>query len=240
MFIIYLFLFSNLVFCQLYASYSILDSIVNKLSPPTSKSIITQVNTSPFKKDRLFKYEYFVDNIEGVKFIKYIFPQKVKNNSFLIKNNGKDIWGYFNKSQITRKLGSHVMKQGIQNSDFTFEDLGKNNNWLTNYKIDLKKEKNDFIIHLHIIDKKKSDYDKIIIYANVETLYPSKIIYIKDNINEKTLFLDDILQKNNFLYAQTMIMKNSLTKTETKMIIDEIEFDVFFDNDIFNENRLQK
>lgn len=240
MFIIYLFLFSNLAFSQLYESYSILDSIVNKLSPPTSKSIITQVNTSPFKKDRLFKYEYFVDNIEGVKLIKYIFPQKVKNNSFLIKNNGKDIWGYFNKSQITRKLGSHVMKQGIQNSDFTFEDLGKNNNWLTNYKIDLKKEKNDFIIHLHIIDKKKSDYDKIIIYANVETLYPSKIIYIKDNINEKTLFLDDILQKNNFLYAQTMIMKNILTKTETKMIIDEIEFDVFFDNDIFNENRLQK
>tara|TARA_Y100001978_G_scaffold130100_1_gene116264 strand:- start:8803 stop:9525 length:723 start_codon:yes stop_codon:yes gene_type:complete len=240
MFIIYLFLFSNLAFSQLYESYSILDSIVNKLSPPTSKSIITQVNTSPFKKDRLFKYEYFVDNIEGVKLIKYIFPQKVKNNSFLIKNNGKDIWGYFNKSQTTRKLGSHVMKQGIQNSDFTFEDLGKNNNWLTNYKIDLKKEKNDFIIHLHIIDKKKSDYDKIIIYANVETLYPSKIIYIKDNINEKTLFLDDILQKNNFLYAQTMIMKNILTKTETKMIIDEIEFDVFFDNDIFNENRLQK
>ncbi len=240
MFIIYLFLFSNLAFSQLYESYSILDSIVNKLSPPTSKSIITQVNTSPFKKDRLFKYEYFVDNIEGVKLIKYIFPQKVKNNSFLIKNNGKEIWGYFNKSQTTRKLGSHVMKQGIQNSDFTFEDLGKNNNWLTNYKIDLKKEKNDFIIHLHIIDKKKSDYDKIIIYANVETLYPSKIIYIKDNINEKTLFLDDILQKNNFLYAQTMIMKNILTKTETKMIIDEIEFDVFFDNDIFNENRLQK
>ena len=240
MFIIYLFLFSNLAFSQLYESYSILDSIVNKLSPPNSKSIITQVNTSPFKKDRLFKYEYFVDNIEGVKLIKYIFPQKVKNNSFLIKNNGKDIWGYFNKSQITRKLGSHVMKQGIQNSDFTFEDLGKNNNWLTNYKIDLKKEKNDFIIHLHIIDKKKSDYDKIIIYANVETLYPSKIIYIKDNINEKTLFLDNILQKNNFLYAQTMIMKNSLTKTETKMIIDEIEFDVFFDNDIFNESRLQK
>ena len=91
-----------------------------------------------------------------------------------------------------------------------------------------------------LLIKKKSDYDKIIIYANVETLYPSKIIYIKDNINEKTLFLDDILQKNNFLYAQTMIMKNSLTKTETKMIIDEIEFDVFFDNDIFNENRLQK
>ncbi len=240
MFIIYLILFSNLIFNQSYDSYSILDSIVNKLSPPTIKGIITQVNTSPVKKDRLFKYEYFADNVNGVQLIRYISPQKVKNNSFLIKNNGKDIWAYFDRTRRIRKLGSHVSKQGLQNSDFTFEDLGKNNNWLTDYKIDLKKEKNDFIINLNIIDKKKSDYDKIIIYANVETLYPSKISYFKKNINEKTLFLDNILYNNSFLYAQTMLMKNNLTKTETKMIIDEIEFDVLFDNDIFNENKLQK
>jgi len=240
MFIIYLILFSNLIFNQSYESYSILDSIVNKLSPPTSKGIITQVNTSPIKKDRLFKFEYFADNINGVQLIRYIFPQKVKNNSFLIKNNGKDVWAYFDRTRRIRKLSSHISKQGLQNSDFAFEDLVKNNDWLTDYKIDLKKEKNDFIINLNVIDKKKSNYDKIIICANIETLYPSKISYFKKNINEKTLFLDDILFNNNFLYAQTMIMKNNLTKTETKMIIDEVEFDVLFDDDIFNENKLQK
>ena len=76
MFIIYLFLFSNLIFNQSYESYSILDSIVNKLTPPTSKGIITQVNKSPVKKDRLFKYEYFADNVEGVQLIRYISPKK--------------------------------------------------------------------------------------------------------------------------------------------------------------------
>ena len=51
---------------------------------------------------------------------------------------------------------------------------------------------------------------------------------------------DDIKTHQNIVYAKTMKKKNNFTKAETFMIIEDIKFDIEFDEDIFNENKLKK
>ena len=78
----------NILFSQVGSPESILDSVLNKLAPDKTMGIVKQINKYPNKSDRIFKYEYYADNIEDSQLIKYIYPKKIKNNSFLLKNNG--------------------------------------------------------------------------------------------------------------------------------------------------------
>ena len=236
---IYLFVLINLVYAETSNSFGVLDSVINKLSPTSSKGIMVQINKYPEKQDRTFKYEYYSNNEGNMQLIKYFFPKKVKNNSFLIKNDGKDIWAYFSRTRRVRKLASHLSKSGMQNSEFSFQDLGRNNDWLEDYNIDLDRSDNKIKLILKLKAGITSDYTKIIIYADNDNYYPYEILYFNGDVNEKTLFLNDIKEINEYVYANTMIMKNNRTKAETHMIFDEIIFDIKFDDDIFNENKLK-
>ena len=236
---IYLVVFINLIYAEIGNSIAILDSIINRLAPTTSKGTMIQINKYPDKQDRTFKYVYFSDNSKNAQLVKYISPKKVKNNTFLIKNDGKDIWAYFSRTRRVRKLASHLTKKGMQNSEFSFQDLGRNNEWLEDYNINIVRKDNDIRLTLRLKDGVDSEYTKIIIDADGSSYYPNEILYFSDGVNEKTLFLEDIRQRNDYIYATTMIMKNNRTKAETHMIIEEIVFDINFQNEMFNENKLK-
>ena len=235
---IYLFILINIIFSQSDSSSAILDSIINKLAPTTSKGTMIQINKYPDKQDRMFKYEYFSDNSKNMQLVKYISPKKVKNNSFLIKNDGKDIWAYFSRTKRVRKLASHLTKKGMQNSEFSFQDLGRNNEWLEDYDVNVDKKDTKIKLTLMLKDGISSEYTKIIIDADGKNYLPNEILYFTNSVNEKTLFFKDLKTNNNFMYASKMIMRNNRTKAETHMIIEDIIFDVKFENDIFNENKL--
>ena len=175
----------NILFSQVGSPESILDSVLNKLAPDKTMGIVKQINKYPNKSDRIFKYEYYADNIEDSQLIKYIYPNKIKNNSFLLKNNGKDIWAYFSRTRRTRKLASHITKRGMQDSEFTFQDLSKNRDWLTEYDIKIGNfNEKLFIINLFLKEDITSDYSKIEIYVDNKNYYPTKIIYYYDNRSE--------------------------------------------------------
>ena len=220
-------------------SYAILDSIVNKLAPRSVKVEMLQINIHPNKNDRTFKYEYYSDNIENAQYVKYIYPKKVKNNSFLIKNDGKDIWAYFNRTKRVRKLASHQTKQGMQNSEFTFQDLGRNDSWFIDFNVVLE-ESDDLKLKLMLKNGIDSDFSKIVINADRKTYYPTKISYYKDDFNEKTLFLNDIEKNGDYIYSKVMIMKNNRTNAETHMIIENMSFNIDINKNIFNENMMSR
>ena len=237
---IYLLVLFNFLYSQFNQPLAILDSVINRMTPSNTKGIIKQVNKYPDKKERTFMYEYYSDNENNMQLVRYLAPKKVKNNAFLVKNNGNDIWAYFYRTRRVRKLASHLSKQGMQNSEFSFQDLGRNDDWLDEFNVFLDKDDTNIILRLESKIESKSDYTKMIISANRSDFFPFEIMYFNDDINEKTLTLSDIKMDQELVYAKTMKMKNNLTKAETLMIIEDIEFDIEFDKDTFNENKLKK
>ena len=237
---IYLLVLFNFLYSQFSQPLAVLDSVINRMTPSNTQGIIKQINKYPDKKERTFMYEYYSDNDNNMQLVRYLAPKKVKNNAFLVKNNGNDIWAYFYRTRRVRKLASHLSKQGMQNSEFSFQDLGRNDDWLDDYNVYLDKDDNEIVLRLESKIKSKSDYSKMIISANRKDYFPYEILYYNDDVNEKTLILSDIKTHQNLVYAETMKMKNNLTKAETFMIIEDIKFDVEFDEDIFNENKLKK
>ena len=129
----------------------------------------------------------------------------------------------------------------MQDSEFTFQDLSKNRDWLTEYDIKIGNfNEKLFIINLFLKEDITSDYSKIEIYVDNKNYYPTKIIYYYDNRSQKTMLLENIQKKESYIYAKNMRMINNITNIETEMIIESISFDIKFTEDIFNENRMSK
>ena len=125
----------------------------------------------------------------------------------------------------------------MQNSEFTFQDLGRNDLWFIDYNIVLE-ESDDLKLKLMLNSGIDSDFSKIVINADRETYYPNKISYYKDDFNEKTLFLNDIEKNGDYIYSKVMIMKNNRTNAETHMIIENMSFNIDINKNIFNENMM--
>ena len=74
---------------------AILDSLTAVMHPQSASGKMEQEIISSGNVKRVFTFEYFSENKGKNVLIRYREPRKVKNNAFLIKKNGEDIWVYF-------------------------------------------------------------------------------------------------------------------------------------------------
>ena len=54
--------------------------------------------------------------------MEYLAPADIKGQRILMTHDGDDIWMYNAETRRTRKLGSHMRKRKVMDSDFTYED----------------------------------------------------------------------------------------------------------------------
>ncbi|MBC8214285.1 MAG: outer membrane lipoprotein-sorting protein [Candidatus Marinimicrobia bacterium] len=238
-----LMLCSTKLFATELTADAILDSMNTVMSPENSKATMKQVIVTTSGRERIFEYEYYSGNKGKNLLMRYIKPKKVKNNAFLIANNGDDITVYFPRTRRTRKLASHAKKQKVQGSDFSYEDFSGSESWKEDYTVKLFESSNKNLYSLEFIPKDDiiTSYSKMQILVRKSDYYPTELKYYDDKgIHHKTLFLEDIRVIEEFPTAMAMRMVNHIEKTETRMEILDITYNITFDENFFTERNLKK
>lgn len=224
------------------SAITILDSMAKVMQPVHSKGKMKQEIITSSNIRREFTFNYFSEFRGKNILIRYIEPQKVKHNAFLIKNNGDDIWVYFPRSNRVRKLASYLKKHKAQGSDFFYEDFSGINEWKSDYNVKKRPsgERKNYLLVLKTKPHSDKSYDSLKIYVNKFNFYPDRIMYYQDKNHLKTLYFQDIQDIQGIPTAMHIRMENHIEESQTSMRILEMDYNVVFDQGFFTKQNLIK
>jgi len=210
------------------------------------KAKMTIVTTSGQK--RTFIYESWSKNKGEKNLVRYLEPRRVKDQAVLMLNNADDIWMFFPRTQRVRKLATHAKKQKMQGSDFSYEDMGSGDAFITDYSPKrLKDEKMEGYdcYKVELTRKPESDmsHSGLILWVIKENFYPVVIDYYDGDDptrHEKRLVQSDIREIDNIPTAMKMVMYNKNDNTQTEMELLEVKYNVTLEDSMFTERSLKK
>jgi len=221
------------------------DELMNVASS-YAKSKMTITTTSDQK--RTFTSESWSKNHGEKNLVRYLEPIRVKDQAILMLNNADDIWVYFPRTQRVRKLATHAKKQKMQGSDFSYEDMGSGDTFVTDYTAErLKDEKKESFdcYKVELLRKEGSDasYSKLVLWVIKENFIPVVIDYYDENAPDrvlKTLIQSDIEIVDGIYTAKKFVMINENDNSQTEMEILDIKFNIDLDDSMFTERELKK
>ncbi len=205
------------------------------------------INTTSGQTRELF-YDSFSKDHGEKNLLKYTAPRRVKYQAMLMLNNADDIWSYFPRTNRVRKLATHAKKQKMQGSDFSYEDMGSGNSFITDFthvrKKDEKKQGHDYYV-IELIKKEdiNSNYSRLIALIDKNNYMFRFIDYYdeKDStLKIKTLILSDIKVIDNIPTPMKMTMKNLLDSTQTVSETLEVKYNIKLEDSMFTERGLKK
>ena len=212
------------------------------MHPLSSQGKIEQEIISPGNVKRVFTFDYYSENNGENVLIRYTDPLEVKYNSFLIKNNGDNIWVFFPRTRRIRKLPDHVKNQRAHGSDFTYEDFSGSKNLKRDFNVK-KEESGERQTYLLIFSRKENietPYESQRIYVDKLNYYPHSIQYYQSGKHVKTLTFINVIDLQGYPTAQTLIMKNHIEMSQTKMRILDMEYNLNFKDGFFNKRILNR
>ncbi len=210
------------------------------------KMTMTIVTTSG--KKRTFEYESWSKDSGEKNLIRYTKPARVKGLAMLMLNNADDIWTYFPRTKRVRKLATHAKKQKMQGSDFTYEDMGSGNAFITDFTAkrlkDNKMEDYD-CYKIELSRKKDSDshYSRLIMWVIKKNFMPVVMDYYDEddpNLWLKRLVQYDIKDIDGVPTGMKMIMYNKTDNTQTSMEILTCKYNIPLKDEMFTERGLKK
>ena len=226
----------------------ILETLTETMKPEQSQGIMTMTIVTSTGQHRTFKYETF-SKAQGEKsLMKYLEPQRVKDQTILMLNDANDIWTYFPKTKRIRKLATHAKKQKVEGSDFSYEDMGASNTFIEEYdaeRLDDEKKEGRECYKLELIRKPKSSagYSRVVVWVDKEQYVPLVIDYYHDDdpeLREKQLICTDVQLIDNIYTPFKCTMYNKLDNTQTSMEIIKVDYDVDLPDDLFTEMGMQR
>ena len=163
-------------------------------------------------------------------------------------NNADDIWMFFPRTQRVRKLATHAKKQKMQGSDFSYEDMGSGDAFITDFTAkrleDETIEENDcFCVELTKKEDSDMSYSRLILWIIKENYVPVVITYFDEEDPErqiKRLVQSDIEVIDGIPTAKKIVMTNEEDNNQTKMEVITVEYDIEVDDDLFTERGMKK
>ena len=228
------------------------DDIINKvnelMNQGSSKAIMTMTITTSSGQERTFEYLTYSSNKGEKNLMIYQAPKRVKGQKMLMLNNADDIWAYFARTKRVRKLATHAKKQKMEGSDFSYEDMGGANSFITEFETNKKgtETKEGFKCYkLELVKKpgSSSAYSKMVMWVIKENFLPVVIDYYNEDSPDrvqKTLLQQDIKEIDGIPTGTKIIMTNKNDNTNTIMEIKEIEYNIQLDDALFTERGLRK
>lgn len=211
-----------------------------------SKSKMTIVTTSGSK--RTFVMESWSKDKGEKNLVRYLEPRRVKDQAVLMLNQADDIWMYFPRTQRVRKLATHAKKQKMQGSDFSYEDMGSGDAFITDYapkRLEDEKMEGHDCYKLELTRKEGSgmSYSRLILWIIKENFVPVVIDYYDEDDPDrwiKRLVESDIRMIDNIWTAMKVVMINKNDNTQTEMELLEVEYNIPLDDSMFTERGLKK
>ena len=225
---------------------TVIKAVTEIMSPENIKSKGTQTITTSSGKTRTFEFDSYAGNKGESTLTRYTKPFAIRGQAFLTLNNADDIWTYFPRTKRVRKLASHAKKQKVQGSDFTYEDMGGGDVFLTKFKPTYMgdEEKNGELcwkVELVGIESEDPPYPKIMLWARKSDYAPVYVDYYNEkDYNTKSLSLTDIQDVEGIPTAMKMEMVDHKERSSTIMETLEVTYKWEPPKDFFSERNLKK
>jgi outer membrane lipoprotein-sorting protein len=226
----------------------ILNTLTETMNPEQSRGIMEMTIITTTGQERTFKYEIFSKGKGEKSLMKYLSPQRVKDQTILMLNDANDIWTYFPRTKRIRKLATHAKKQKVEGSDFSYEDMGASNTFIEEYeavRLDDEKKESRQCYKLELTRKPQSSasYSRVVMWVDKEKYVPLVVDYYHDDdpeLWEKQLICSDIRLIDNIYTPFKCTMFNKLDNTQTSMEIIQVDYDVDLPDDLFTEMGMQR
>lgn len=225
---------------------TVIKAVTEIMSPENMKSKGSQTITTSSGKTRTFEFDSYAGNRGESTLTRYTKPAAIRGQAFLTLNNADDIWTYFPRTKRVRKLASHAKKQKVQGSDFTYEDMGGGDVFLTKFtpKYLGDEEKNGELcwkVELTGIETEDPPYPRIILWSRKADYAPVYVDYYDENdYNSKSLSLSDIQVVEGYPTAMKMEMVDHKERSSTIMETLEVTYKWEPPKGFFSERNLKK
>lgn len=174
-------------------------------------------------------------------FITILSPRKEKGVSTLKKEN--EMWNYFPKVNKVIKVPPSMMMGSWMGSDFTNDDLVKENTYIDDYNYKLLEKKNN-IYTIELIPKKETVtiWGKLILTVDIDKFIPiTQNFYDEKGVLKRILTFTNVEKIGKVFVPKTMILE-TLNKPghKTEINYSELNLDANVDDSIFSLKNLQK
>ncbi len=246
--IIPIILFAGTTNGQELSADDIIKRVNDLMNQQSSKAVMTMTITTSSGQKRTFEYLTYSKDRGEKNLMVYLAPNRVKGQKMLMLNNADDIWAYFVRTKRVRKLATHAKKQKLEGSDFSYEDMGGSNAFITDFsakKTGTENKEGHECYKLELGKKPGSGsaYSKLVMWVIEENFVPVYIDYYnEDNPDrvEKSLVQQDIKVIDGVPTGMKIMMTGKNDNTSTIMEIKEIEYNIPIDDEMFTERGLRK
>jgi outer membrane lipoprotein-sorting protein len=226
----------------------IIQKVNDLMNPESSRAEMKMTIQTTSGQLRTFAYESYSKDRGEKSLIKYSEPVRVKDQAILMLNNADDIWVYFPMTGRVRKLATHAKRQKWEGSDFTYEDMGSGNLFVTDFDAELVGEEKVGAFDCYKVDllrKQGADvaYSRLMMWVDKSTFVPIKIDYYEDSHPgrvQKTLIQSDIKVIDGIPTAMRLVMINQKDHSQTRMEFTKLKYNVPLDDDLFTERGMKK
>ncbi len=224
---------------------------------PSGKSILDKVDDNMSSKNRVSTSKMIIEGARITRtmemktwsvgdkksFSEYLAPAREKGTKMLKLDN--KLWIYSPTTDRTVQISGHMLRQSVMGSDVSYEDMMNDCPLLEQYKADVTSEE--------IIDGRKCYVLTLIAILPDVSYYRQKLwvdeerfvalkseMYAKSDKLLKQTLLSNIKKVQGRWFPMTIVYKDMLKSGNgTKILFDEIQFDVPISESIFNKSNLK-
>ena len=226
----------------------IIEKVNEIVNPQQMQAVMTMTIQTSSGQERIFVYESFSKNRGEKNLIRYLEPARARGQATLMLNHADDIWAYFPRTKRVRKLAEHAKRQKMEGSDFSYEDMGSGDTFVTDYEAQRLKDEQaegSDCYKVELTRKEHSDtgYSRLIMWVDKENYVPLAMDYyhLKDpGFRTKRLIQSDVAVIQGVPTARKIKMINILDNTETRMEINSVDYSVELDDAMFTERGLRE
>jgi len=224
---------------------------------PSGKTILDKVDNNMSSKNRVSTSKMIIEGARNTRtmemkswsvgdqksFSEYLAPAREKGTKMLKLDN--KLWIYSPTTDRTVQISGHMLRQSVMGSDVSYEDMMNDTPLLEQYKAEVTAEevidgRKCYVITLIAI-LPEVNYYKQKMWVDEERFVPLRIdMYAKSGKLLKQSTLSDVKKVQGRWFPMSMVYKDMLkTGAGTKMVFDEIQFDVSISESIFNKSNLK-
>jgi outer membrane lipoprotein-sorting protein len=226
----------------------LIKMVNDQLNPKSSRATMTMTITTSSGEKRTFEYESYTREYGEKNLMVYTRPRRVRGQKMLMLNHADDIWMFFVRTRRVRKLATHAKKQKFEGSDFSHEDLGSGDAYVTDFttqRLDDTTIQEYDCYQLELTPKPdvSTSYAKMIMFVNKDNVLPVRIDYYAEDHPkqvEKVLTLSDFQTIDSVPTATSMEMVNQSDLSRTVVTLEDIEYNIDLDDDLFTERGLRR
>jgi len=190
-------------------------------------------------KERTFKMDCKVVG-EDYALIEYIEPRRDLGTLYLKRD--ESLWIYFPRVDKTMQIQGHMLRQGVQGGEMSFEDMSESSAWQEQYDAEIVEENDEEVTILLSSKDMTVSYPFREITVNKKTKLPSRIL--NSDASKNPIKENNILEYekvgDRYFPTLTEIRSSIVENKYTRFEMSDIRFDVKFPANTFTKRSLEK